>query len=427
MITKWAPERIEEVKGVLARHSTVKEAAAELGVTPKALQRAFQDRGAPASRFLRPPDFQQVVPEAHRLRGNSSLLDQNGSVLKRWVKTERDSDNPPAVDVVPAGHLVKKVSTLLDGQGQVRAQWIQAPKAQQALWDDLWKACETHMGAYKGVAERTPAPIANDKNLLTLYPLGDPHIGMYSWARENGQDFDLKIAERDLLSVVDMLVERAPSAKVGVLANVGDFFHAENDRQLTPAGGNKLDCDNRWAKIAEVGFTLMRRMIDLLLRKHKSVIVVNVPGNHDPQMARVLNFWVKAVYEKEPRVSVLDNANPIMYLRHGKTLLGFAHGDGAKPENLPSVMAADRPEDWGETTYRLWVTGHVHHLTRKEYPGCLVESFRTLAPRDAWHHWKGYRAGQSLSCITFDDSWGEITRSTVDLKFARETTRAKAA
>jgi hypothetical protein len=79
-------------------------------------------------------------------------------------------------------------------------------------------------------------------------------------------------------------------------------------------------------------------------------------------------------------------------------------------------MAADRPEDWGATDYRVWFTGHIHHQTRKEFPGCVIESFRTLAARDYWHAWKGYRSGQSLSCITLHKEYGEITRSTVDIR-----------
>lgn len=415
----WSDKDIETARLVLSRHRHVMEAARELGISDKSLQRAFSSRGQPASTFLLKPDFAQVVPDNHRLRGNSTLLDDKGKPLKRWVKTERASEDPPAFQAIPEGHLVKKVSTLLDGQGLVRAQWIQAPKDEQTRWDEFWAACERHVEAYKGLAAPVAAPAAFEDDLLTAYPLGDPHIGMLSWHRETGKDFDSKIAERDLIKVVDMLVDRAPSSRVGVLVNVGDFYHADNQTQLTPDGGNKLDVDGRWTKILELGFSIMRRMVDRLLSKHESVFVVNVPGNHDPLSARMLNQWVKAVYEREPRVTVLDNASPIMYMRHGKTFLAFAHGDQMKIEQMPGVMAAERPKDWGETTYRMWLTGHIHHLTRKEFPGCVVESFRTLAPADAWHHTKGYRAGQSLCCITFDKEWGEISRSTVDLRLAR--------
>ncbi len=359
------------------------------------------------------------VPEGHRIKGNSTLYGADGTVEEQWVKSERDSDDPPGVEPVPEGHHISKVSTLLDAQGKVRAQWLQAPKDEQTRWDEFWKACERNAEKYKGAASPTKPPEFSDGDTCTIYPLGDPHIGMLSWAKETGQDFDLQIAERDLTRAVDLLVDRSPPSKLAILANVGDFFHAEGDDQRTPTGGNKLDCDTRSAKIVEVGLCIVRHLVDRLLEKHEVVIIVNVPGNHDPKLARMLNMWLAAIYEREPRVQVKDNRNPYMYIRHGKNLLGFAHGDGAKREQLPSIMAADQPADWGCTEYRVWITGHIHHETRKEFPGCIVESFRTLAARDYWHAWKGYRSGQSLSCITLHAEYGEITRSTVDIKLVR--------
>jgi hypothetical protein len=365
------------------------------------------------------PPWRSPMPDGHRHRGNSTLFAE-GAISSQWVKTERDSADPPVLPVVPAGHRVAKVSTLLDSQGQVRGQWVQAPKDKGASLDDFWAACERSAAAYKGLADATPKPVATEAELLTVYPLGDPHIGMLSWAKETSVNFDLSIAARELYGTVDMLLERAPRSAIGVLANLGDFFHAEGDDQRTPTSGAKLDVDSRWGKVTEAGFTLMRRAVDRMLTRHAEVWVVNVPGNHDPKMARMLAMWMAAVYERDSRVKVLDNQNPYIYVTHGQNLIGFAHGDGAKIEQLPAIMATDRAPDWGTTRYRTWLTGHIHHMTRKEYPGCIVESFRTLAPRDYWHHHRGYRTGQSLSCITYHREWGEITRSTVDLRLTRD-------
>lgn len=414
-------EEAKALKALESHGGSISAAAEALGITRGALRdRLRRAVRRAASRGWAPEhDWTHTVPDGHRVKGNSTLYGPNGEVEGQWVKSERDSDDPPAIAVVPAGHTIKKVSTLVDGQGKVRAQWLQAPKDEQTQWEEFWAACERNAKQYKGAADPIRAPRQSDAETCTVYPLGDPHIGMLAWAKETGQDFDLQIAEKDLLQAIDLLVDRAPASKKAILANVGDFFHAESDDQKTPSGGNKLDCDTRWAKITDIGFNLMRHLIDRLLAKHEEVEVVNVPGNHDPRMARMMNMWLSAVYEREPRVRVKDNRNPYMYIRHGRNLLGFAHGDGAKPEQLPGIMAADQPREWGSTDYRIWFTGHIHHQTRKEYPGCIIESFRTLAARDYWHSWKGYRAGQSLSCITLHEEYGEMTRSTVDIKLIR--------
>lgn len=361
-----------------------------------------------------------TVPTGHRVKGNSTLVDADGNAALQWRKTERDSADPPRHEPVPSGHAVSKVSTLLDSTGAVRAQWIQAPKAEATRLEEFWSAHNASAAEYvRPVAPLKPAPMS-DADLLTVYALGDPHIGMLSWGAETGADFDLTIAVRDLYAAVDLLIEGAPRSATGLIANLGDFFHAENDKQQTPTGGNKLDVDSRWAKIAAAGFNCMRRMIDRALSKHDQVLVVNVPGNHDPQMARMLVIWLRVLYEREPRVQILDNLSPYTYYRHGAVLLGFAHGDGAKIEQLPAIMAADKRELWGQTEYHVWHTGHIHHVTRKEFPSCLVESHRTLAANDAWHHHKGYRSGKSLSCITYHREFGERVRGTVELKLVRE-------
>jgi len=82
-------------------------------------------------------------------------------------------------------------------------------------------------------------------------------------------------------------------------------------------------------------------------------------------------------------------------------------------------MSVDMREAWGRTEYHKWDTGHEHHWRVLESPGCIVETHRTVAANDGWHHWKGYRSGKSLSAITYAREGGEISRQTVDLSVAR--------
>ena len=83
----------------------------------------------------------------------------------------------------------------------------------------------------------------------------------------------------------------------------------------------------------------------------------------------------------------------------GNVLLGSTHGDKVKGPDLLPVMATDVARDWGDTTHRYWYVGHVHHQDIKEYRGGVVEYFRTLAARDAWHAGQGYRAGRDMRLI----------------------------
>ncbi len=416
----------EQIKELLP-HATAKEAEALTALADGATYaRAGEVLGLPREtvrtrvrEVRRRAQHRAGLPEGQRLKGASILTDGAGNLKATWEKTELASDDPPAFETIPEGHHVRKVSTMLDAQGNTRIQWIQSDQDKAQRESDMLAAFDRHVERYKGLAPIAPPPVRTLDELITIYNLGDPHIGMLAWAPETGEDFDLKIAERDLLRTVDLLVSGAPASGKAVLANLGDFFHADNDLQVTPGHGHKLDVDSRQAKVFDVGCSLMRRMIDRLLERHGSVDVRNVPGNHDPMTSRFLAKWLAAVYENEPRVIISPNLDPYSYLRFGANLFGWAHGDGAKIADLPMIMACDEREAWGETEFHFWFGGHIHHKTRHEFAACSVETFNTLAARDMWHHHKGYRASRYLSAITFDELWGEVTRSQVGLKRSR--------
>jgi hypothetical protein len=95
------------------------------------------------------------------------------------------------------------------------------------------------------------------------------------------------------------------------------------------------------------------------------------------------------------------------------------HGDAVKPQELGAIMSTDRPQDWGDTEFRYWYTGHVHTERKFELRGCTVESFKTLAAKDAWTHTSGYRSGRDMYCIALDKNFGEVERHRVDIKMIR--------
>jgi hypothetical protein len=396
----------------LVDHGTYCAAARALGVTTMPLKRSVRRAMATRARLALGKAAPPIPFTPVRI-----ATDGKGRIKSVTSRREPDAEADGPHEPVPEGHAVKGVSTYFGSDGAITGQWVKTDRKAQDQWNMFLEAAELATATYSGLAEPTPGPQVADEDLEVFYPLGDPHIGMLAWARETGESFDLKIAERTLFDTVDLLVERAPAAKRGVLVNVGDFFHADDDNQRTPSGGNKLDVDCRASKVAQVGFNLLRRLVDRMLEKHPLVKVINVCGNHDPKMSRMLSMWLAAVYEREPRAEIAPSENPFVYHRFGTNLVGVCHGDGAKPEQLGAIMAADQPKWWGETEFRMWLTGHIHHLTRKELPGnVVVESFRTMASRDYWHHWKGYRAGRSLNAITLHRENGEASRFTVGLK-----------
>jgi len=344
--------------------------------------------------------------------------DAVGKALRRLKHSAARRGWAPDHDMIhatPEGYNVSGVSSLYDQEGKVKIQWV---KTQNDKCKQLEAAIAHIQEVFADPAVKVPkiaAPKKSlNKDLMVAYPMGDPHIGMYAWAEETGTDFDLDIAEANLVEAMNRLIQCGPDAEKGIIVNVGDFYHADN-KFGTTTRGTPLDTDTRWAKVLRVGVRAMRACIELALQKHKTVHVINEIGNHDDHTSQVLTLALSMAYEKNPRVSFDTSPMKYHYYRFGKVLIGVTHGDTVKPEKLGELMATDKPQDWGETTFRYWYTGHIHSRKVFELPGCLVESFRTLAGKDAWTSGQGYRAGRDTYAVVLHKEFGEIERHRVDI------------
>lgn len=316
---------------------------------------------------------------------------------------------------VPHPFVVKGVSTLYDENGNQRAQWVKTSRDDTRAEEVVRQFVESVVGEIRGKSPAIKPPKYANDDLLAVYPMGDPHFGMYAWAKESGEDFDLETAERLTLGAIDRLVASAPSASTAIILPLGDFFHADDQTNQTPGHKHQLDVDSRYPKVLMVGIKALRHCILRALEKHAKVIVRMEPGNHDPHAKWALALTIAAYFENDDRVEVDLSPSKFWYYRFGKVLLGSTHGDTVKHEALEGVMASDRPEDWGLARYRYWYTGHVHHSGLKEFRGCVCESFRTLAAKDAYAAGHGYRAGRDMVCIVHHKDYGEIERHRCDV------------
>lgn len=315
---------------------------------------------------------------------------------------------------VPEGFHVRGTSTLYDADGKAKLQWVKSSIDHERQREIMQQAIEA-LGADLPRLPPTVGPEYARSELMAVYPLGDPHIGMLSWAQETGVDWDLAIAEKAFRGVFDRLVKTAPHCEQAVIVNLGDYFHYDNMEGTTSRSKHSLDTDGRYAKMVQVGVRILRQMIHSALEHHKSVRVINATGNHDDTGSLFLSVCLANIYENEPRVTIDQAPAPFHYVQHGKTMFGVHHGHTCKPGQLPGVMAADQPVMWGETIHRYWYTGHIHHETKKEFPGVVQESFRTVAAKDAYAAWGGYRAGQDSKCIVLHNLHGEVERHTVNI------------
>lgn len=244
------------------------------------------------------------------------------------------------------------------------------------------------------------------EHTFTVIPIGDPHIGLRTWSREVGVEWDVEIALRVYRNVFTRLFSRTPDTHTAVLFNSGDMFHADNVAGETTRSRNKLDMDGRPAYWIHAGFSFMRMLVEMALQKYERVVFVNTPGNHDDVLGLATGSFIHHLYEQDHRLICLRGENPFQYFTQGNVALGFCHGHTCKLPSLPGKMADDRAVMWGQTTLRHWFTGHVHHnqwQQWKEHPGCTVESVGIIPPKDAYAHGAGYGANRGTQLVLFDD------------------------
>lgn len=320
----------------------------------------------------------------------------------------RDYNNPENHPVAGYSTLVRHKSANDSSTGKV-LEWVKTRVDVREQMDAATAMLDTMISDIK------PLPVIPFRNKVastdqfTVIPIGDPHIGLMTWSKEVGEDWDIKIADRVYRKVFKRLLSNLPDTEECILVNTGDFFHADNIQGETSRSKHKLDLDGRHGKWLDAGFVVIRMFIDACLRKYKKVEFINVPGNHDDILGRAIGSYVWQLYRDNPRIEVQKGDSPFQYVKRGKVLLGFAHGHTCKLSSLPGKMADDQFKLWGKTTYRHWITGHVHHNSWtqfKEHPGCKVETVGIIPPKDAYAHGGAYGAARGIQGIIFDKKIG---------------------
>lgn len=243
------------------------------------------------------------------------------------------------------------------------------------------------------------------------FNLPDIHFGMYAWGEEAGQNYNANIARAYVEYVTERIIDEAKRrGDIGkCLVPFGnDWLHI--DQAIAGKGGQTnrgtpQDVDTRHRKIFREGRQLGVWMIDRLAEFGQRDVIV-IPGNHDLEKMWCVGDSIESWYWNDQSVRVYNDASPRKYYRHGVTLLGFAHGHNERPQDLPLIMARERPEDWGVTWHREWHIGHKHKMKGDEYNGVRVRVIPSISPNDNWHNEKGYYHMQYAEAYIWDAQEG---------------------
>lgn len=335
---------------------------------------------------------------------------------KRGVSPEHGLNN-----ATPNGFLLSKTTIQRNADGDIERTWDRVSIDKEMQLDLYREAMDGLLEDYEPFKPRKVNRTEYDSAVVPFYNIGDAHIGMMAHELEVGENFDLKIAVRELKFALDRIISDTPSRERCVINDLGDATHYENMEGVTQASGHMLDCDGRFVKMVDAYLDLMIFAIERALEKHKYVDVVINQGNH----SRTNDLWaarcLRRMFENEPRVNVVDNSSVFIAYRLDNSMVLIHHSDKCRPDKLIDVLINDFREDYGATQHHyIWV-GHIHHKqVSNEYRGISVESFSNLASKDRYAHDHGWRSKQSISRVDLHREYGEIGRATLNIHAVRD-------
>jgi hypothetical protein len=235
-------------------------------------------------------------------------------------------------------------------------------------------------------------PKLSKGNLLVVDP-ADVHLGKL--ASFEGHKYNIDIAMHCAREGVQGIINMSKSFNISQIVFVigNDVLHIDNPKRTTTAG-TPQDTDGMWWDMYNAGTVLYREIVGWL-KEIAPVHVIHCPANHANVLEYALAVNTNAHYNDDKDVTFDINMNHRKYFKWGKTLLGFSHGDGAKLNNYPQLMA-DESKMWDSTKYRYFLLHHLHHHKKvnwnsgEDHIGCTVQYLRSPSQPDRWHHDNGY-------------------------------------
>jgi len=247
---------------------------------------------------------------------------------------------------------------------------------------------------------------------LLLLSLADLHIGKLADSFETGEDYNNQIAVKRAKQGVEGILNKASGFPIEKIVFIGgnDILHIDNPKRTTTSG-TPQDTDGMWYSNFLIAKQLYIDKLNTLLTVADVHFVFN-PSNHDYMTGFFLADLIKTYYKDCNNITFDCSLSHRKYITYGDNLIGTTHGDGAKIENLPLLMAHESP-DWSSSKHRYIYFHHIHHKTSKDYLGVCVESFRSPSSADSWHHRNGYQhAPKAIEGMIHHPKFGQIAKLT---------------
>lgn len=278
----------------------------------------------------------------------------------------------------------------------------------QNIGEELIKEMKQYAPSYPNIKREK----VSDPHLLVVDP-ADVHIGKLARSFETGEDYDSEIAVQRVREGVQGILDKSYGFNIDkILLVIGnDILHIDTPKRTTTSG-TPQDTDGMWYENFLKAKNLYVEVIEMLTAVADVHVVYN-PSNHDYTNGFFLADVIKTWFKNSVNVSFDTSISHRKYFMYGNNLIGTTHGDGAKMNDLGSLMSVEASDLWGLCKHRYVYAHHFHHKIAKDYINVTVESLRSPSAADSWHHRNGYQhAPKAVEGFIHHPQYGQIARLT---------------
>ena len=360
------------------------------------------------------------------MKKRQRLTREEAELLNLRVKTSQLDGNPKYTITEEQHQMLMGIREACDSNNvnieDVKHGWIKDNNSSLFFKNPLFKTKEDK--EYKQlkdeilswVKESSPkvkkTPKRKGSHLLVIDP-ADVHIGKLCTSFESGEDYNSQIAVQRVFEGVDGIINNCKGFDIEKILFIGgnDIMHIDTPKRTTTSG-TPQDTDGMWYENFMVACRLYQQIITELSEIAPVHFVYN-PSNHDYTNGFFLSQLIEAYFRNNKNITFDVSISHRKYYKYGVNLIGTTHGDGAKIDNLGSLMAHETPKMWSETKHRYFYTHHLHHKTGKDLIGCTVEALRSPSGTDSWHHRNGYTGSpKAIEGFLHHKDFGQVARLT---------------
>jgi len=291
-------------------------------------------------------------------------------------------------------------------------------KNKELTVEDTFEPILEQLKEYSPKFEKIKREKVTDPHCLIIDP-SDVHVGKYASKEETGEHYDIQKAVDQVDEGIDGILNKAFGFNIDkVIFVIGnDCLHIDTPKRTTTSG-TPQDTSGMWHEAFTAAKEMYIRAIERILPYSDVEIVFN-PSNHDYMSGFMLAQTIEAYYRFSKNVKFDTSIAHRKYTKYGNNMIATSHGDGAKLDQVPLLMATEQPQMWNDCFFRYGYLHHIHHnqrhkfMSAKDFIGVTIEYLRTPSPSDSWHHRNGYvGAKKAIEAFIHSFDNGQVARLT---------------